>query len=251
MTTILRGAGVLAPKRTKRGTRPVSGRQIAYAEVEKRWLAAAAEVSEAVTAEFERLRAANDPRMAAPALGFSAPGGLLKPGNQPWPIAPIKYVNETRLHTRHYPDVLPFFAGVRSVFEIGVGAGFLLALLRDVHGARVSGVDIEVGENGVYDRMRAELGLTDAVSRYKVTSPAPIPIPEKTEAVAAFNPVFNLDWTPKDYDSFHAECQRHGVSRVFWFFNRGQLNPDIRGHLHGVGRFPITNIWPQFCVVVL
>lgn len=127
-------------------------------------------------------------------------------------VTPERFIT---VNTRY----LPHFQGINSVFEIGVGPGYLFSLLHDVMGIRITGVDV-AAENHAYASLRREIGIDHLVTECEVRSGHDIPIPEATEVVAAFHPVFHRNWTFDDHAWFVDHCRSKGVKAIYWRFNK-------------------------------
>jgi hypothetical protein len=204
-----------------------------------RLIAAGDKVGTSLLAEFEQLRAAGSPDATSRRLGFANESGALSPDGSRWPSAPIKYALDVREHVPKYVPYLRYFTDVRSAFDIGVGPAFLFTLLRDGMGIRMSGVDIELEQRGVYAALRRELSVCD-VWEHEVRADVEPPIPRGTEAVVAFWSTFDRGWSRHEHRQFVRMCRRNGVRTIFWRFNSGQPVPEVRQFYRQLGaRFPM------------
>ncbi len=157
----------------------------------------------------------------------------------------LAYALQPHYYLQRLYRYLPYFGGLDSVFEIGVGAGYMLALLRDLLGARVHGVDVKFAQLPVLVELRRELGLHDLVAERPVVAGAPIPIPEGTECVAAFHTVFNKYWDVAEHEWFLQECGRQLVGRrlVICYFNGGGFDdrPEVKALYDRRGDTPLPH----------
>ena len=209
--------------------------------------------------EFERLKS-DDPAMARSfEFGFANAYGELASDGSSHHQAPVKYLIKARSHVRKFYRFLPHIAHVSSVFEIGVGPGHLLKLLRDGFDVDIHGCDIEFERTMVYDRLRRALGIDRHVQEHVVTPYTEIPIRAGTEAVLAFWTAFNTKWKVREHEWFldflgERLCGRKLVAIRFnpKGFND---NPDVERLYHRRGNFPLnetaSELGGNFCVLEL
>jgi hypothetical protein len=86
-------------------------------------------------------------------------------------------------------------------------------------GIRITGVDV-AAEDHAYASLRREIGIDHLVTECEVRPGHDIPIPEATEVVAAFHPVFHRNWTFDDHAWFVDHCRSKGVRAIYWRFNK-------------------------------
>ncbi len=207
---------------------------------------AARTIREDFTKRFRAAVNANDPIAYSPELGFARKPQEIGPCGY-YPRAPIKFVYNPLSYLRKVGTYLPFFAGARSCYEIGVGVGYLLRALIDVYGIEARGCDVKLETLGVYREMRKLLGISHLVEEQWIISGQPIALPPGTEIVASFLSVFDNEWAIADYQWFFDEMKRHGVSKVLWLSNRN--DPEVRGYFSSMGgTFPCHN---RFVVIKL
>lgn len=207
------------------------------------------EVRDEFNERFKAAVKAEDPIAYSFELGFgNRPEDIGPQGFDP--KAPIKFAFKAPEHVGVVKRYLPFFRDVRSAYEIGVGAGYLLRGLIDVYDMDARGCDVQIKTRGVYREIRKRLGITDRVEEQKVVSHVPIRLPANTEAVICFLPVFDRDWSLDEYQWFHDELRRLRVSTVFWRLNRNE--PAVRDYLTSIGgAFPVKEDANRFCIVPL
>ncbi|MGQ0564042.1 MAG: hypothetical protein ACT4OK_03090 [Gemmobacter sp.] len=186
---------------------------------------------------------------------------------------PIKYAAFFRRYLDEKLPMLPTMAPLagRRVYEIGVGAGYMLYLLREVLGCDVYGCDIHAKTHEVYRPLRAALGVQDVTHDRAVVSGQPVGIAPGTEAVIATWPAFmkhrgpalpsedmegddESNWTLQDHQWFVNHCSDHltGARQVVLRFNRQGFVKDraVREFYHDIGTFPLRED-RRFCVIAL
>ncbi|WP_169833639.1 hypothetical protein, partial [Methylobrevis pamukkalensis] len=164
-----------------------------------------------------------------PLLGFGSREEDLGPAGYD-PKAPIKFAYQAKGAVGTVRRYLPYFAGVKSGFEIGVGAGYLMRALIDVQGIAMRGCDINIERLGVYKAIRAELGLTHLVTEQRIEPRRPVVLPPDTEAVIGFLPAWTAKWDLEDYQWFHADLKRQNIRRMYWQMNANIDKPEIRAY---------------------
>lgn len=222
--------------------------------VQQRIVAAGDRVAGRFRTHFDALLAAGSPDIRDRHLGFAGPNGELGPNNTPWPAAPFKYAIDVRAWVERHSNYLPFFAGVTSAFELGVGPGILFTLLKDALGIRISGIDVDVDRLAVFRAMRDELGISSLVSEHCVTAYRDIPIPAGTDAVVAFWTMFDLEWGVSEHRWFVDHCRAKEARRLFFRFNKTTPSDDVRAFYESVGgRFQKASkvMKRKFCIVEL
>lgn len=186
---------------------------------------------------------------------------------------PIKYAADFQ---RYLDEKLPFLPHLsalsgRKVYEIGVGAGFMLYLLRHVLDCDAYGCDIHALTHEIYRPLREALGVQAVTHDRAVVFGQPLGIAPGTEAVVATWPAFMrhaaraglagssdaetaAHWGVEQHAWFVSHCAEHltGARRLVLRFNRqGFLkNRAVRDFYHGIGTFPIRDD-PRFCVIAL
>ncbi len=206
-------------------------------------------IREDFTKRFQAAVSANDPIAYSRELGFGKKPEDIEPCGYD-PRAPIKFVYDPVGHLRKVGTYLPFFAAARSCYEIGVGVGYLLRALIDVHGIKASGCDVGLKTLGVYREMRKLLGVSHLVEEQRIVSGRPIALPAGTEIVTAFMSTFDHDWAIADYQWFFSEMKRHGVSKVLWLPNRNES--ETRDYFSSIGgTFPVKSNENRFVVIRL
>ncbi len=160
-------------------------------------------------------------------LGFAGKDGMLGPDGYD-PRAPVKFLVDARRYVHDDAHYLTFFRDLRKVFEIGVGTGYLFAMLKTLLGIDMHGVDIDLEKSVVFRDMRKEIGIADAVSEHRVMPRRPLPIPPGTEAVTAFRTMFNQGWSVADHEWFLADCAEKlsGRKLVIVNFNERPFRAD-------------------------
>lgn len=203
-------------------------------------IAAGERVAERLTAEFELLRACYDPEALSPRLGFARSvitpdSSLLAEDGSRWPSAPVKYAIEARRNVEMWREFLPYLRGIEAAFEIGVGPGYLFRLMMDLYGTRMTGCDVEIAQCGVYDTIRAALGVKHLVAEHFVAKRLSTPVTPGAEVVMAFALVF-------DY-GFHPDGTRWlwTVEDHEWFLN--DLAKQVTGRRQFICRF--NKRWPK------
>jgi len=166
------------------------------------------------TAEYERLMQDDPAAIHDRRYGFTDKEGVVN-----FERAPIKYAINARKHMQLKLRYLPFLEDVRSAFDIGVGSGQMLQLLRDVLGIAVTGIDSPEAEGAfLYEAFRKELCMVNDVRMFNLTAGVDVPIPHGT-AVLCLWPIFDRGWTVDEHAWFMDMCRRRGAERVIWRFN--------------------------------
>jgi hypothetical protein len=167
---------------------------------------------------------------------------------------PIKYAIDPPRFLRRFREYLPWLAGIGSLFEIGVGPGFLFHILRTAYGAQITGVDVDFSREWVYRDFRRALMIDHLVAERPVVSGEAIPIPPGAEAVIGFFTVFNEHWGVSDHQWFLDECaaKLSGKRLVILRFNPKGFDdaPEVRTWYRLRGDFPLASD-PNFCIVSL
>lgn len=194
-------------------------------------------VRDEFTARFKAAVAAGDPIAYSPELGFA---------NRPDEVdsigynkrAPIKFVYHAAAQMDLVKQYLPYFSGLSNCYEIGVGCGYLMKAMIDVHGIDAKGCDVELATRGVYRVMRDRLGIADRVEEQWILTRKPIRLPPGTEAVTTFMSVFDTKWDIPDYQWFIDDLRANGVRKVLWRPNRNE--PETRQLFSSLGaKFPV------------
>jgi hypothetical protein len=163
-------------------------------------------------------------------------GYVDKTGTVNFSRAPIKYALEAELHMSQKLRYLEFFQDVTSAFDIGVGAGQLLLLLRDAFGIPVTGIDAPDAKGAfLYRAFREALVIEDQVQMFEVVAGVDVPIPDGVDAVLCFYPIFDRGWGVEEHDWFVQMCRRHYAKKIYWRFLTQHLNPDIFKFYQGLG----------------
>ncbi|WP_003611473.1 MULTISPECIES: class I SAM-dependent methyltransferase [Methylosinus] len=191
-------------------------------------------------ARFEALKAAGDPEHLSPSLGFAGGGRTLGPDGGLNPVAPAKYFFDSPRLVDRFIDLLPYFEGPSTTFDIGVGPGTLLVLLREIYGQKVCGIDVELEQRGPYKALRQAYGLTDVVFEHWVRPFQGLPIPPGTEQVVVFSPAFHSEWKVPEYEFFIEDCRAKmtGPKRLILFFNLKGFTAEGRRYFAVAARRP-------------
>ncbi len=208
-----------------------------------------ARVEKAFVSEFERLKAEGSAQGFDIRFGFANGLGKLDTDR-----TAIKFVLRSNHFVTQKVRYLPYFKDVTSAFDIGVGPGHLFVLLQDVMGISVRGVDVANGPGEfLYRTLWQELGIADRVSIFAVRAGVDVPIPENTQAVLAFGPVFEKSWGEKEHSWFVEMCRSHGAQRLYWHFNKRDNFEEIVGYYRKWGaEFPREHLRdPGFCILRL
>ena len=120
----------------------------------------------------------------------------------------MKYLDEADVYIPRFYQFLPFFVGFDKVYEIGVGVGYFLYMLRNVLGIDAEGCDVDIQRKVVYREMRAALGLEPYTHQFKVQAGRELPIGPGVQALCAFYTVFNYDWRVAQHEWFLKECRQ-------------------------------------------
>lgn len=220
--------------------------QIARARI----LSAAQEVDAQLRAEFERLMRTDPQAAMSPALGFANHRGELGPDGFA-PSAMMKYVADAESYIRRFYAFLPFFAGLEKVYELGVGPGYLLLMLREVLGIDARGCDIGLADKAVFREVRRALGLEPHVEEFAVRASFPLPVEPGTQAICAFYTVFNDNWGVAEHQWFLEECRRvlSGPKLVILRLNPHGFTdrPEVFDFYHARADFPLPD--EGFCIL--
>jgi hypothetical protein len=161
-----------------------------------------------------------------------------------------KYVTSPEHFVRRARDELDFLERANVFFEIGPGPGFLMALLRECRGKRVTAIDAEMNERFYFRRLREAIGVQSLVSEHAVKAYQSIPIPNGAEAVIAFGTGIERDWGIEEHMWFLGECRAKltGPRLLFWRFLH--TNEAADAYYRSNARFPDKSK-KTFCVVEL
>jgi SAM-dependent methyltransferase len=204
-------------------------------------------------------------------LYYCSVGTLQDPANT-FRSGPIKYAAHYKRHLDEKLPLLPFMSDLAGckVYELGVGAGHLLFLLREVMGCDVYGCDIHAETHELYRPLREALGVQDVTHDREVRFGQPLGIEPGTEAVVCLGPVFMrriddaasvrsafaeaADWGVEEHEWFVNQCDEGltGARRMVIRFNRKGLmkNRPVLDYYRRIGTFPIRDD-PHFCVIAL
>jgi hypothetical protein len=211
---------------------------------EDKLAASAARVLGRIERELEAHGGLKADRRTLYRLGFSDRNGNLGEDGAAHPAAPVKFLARAPEFIHKDASYLPFFEGLKQVFEIGVGTGYLFAMLRNILKVEMWGVDVDLDKSTVFDEMRRELGIADRVFEHRVTRRVPLPIPPGTEAVTAFRATFHQGWSVADHEWFLADCREKltGARRAILFFNSRPLNenPAVVALYRRIGEMPLA-----------
>ena len=220
------------------------------AEIEAKLVKAAVRVRNRLDQEYESLKLTS-PDDAGLFYHNLVPSNRIYAGEIDEPVA-MKYLRHATGHVHKWVPILPFLSGLRKVYEIGVGPGYLFRMMMDYYSTDMVGCDIDPRKNLIFDKLRNELGIADRVQLHRVISGHDIPIPEGTEGLCAFWTVFNFGWSVADHAWFIEHCREKlvGEKRLVLLFNaRGYDDqPEIQEFYRNRARFPFleSDIAPRF-----
>lgn len=213
--------------------------------------------------EFDDLIRTDPARARSFSFGFANGKGELSedPRHRHHANAPFKYVRFPKQHTEKNLRYVEFIRSLSTEtdplrpYEIGVGPGYVMYMLRESLSVPVHGCDIRIQEEEVYKRIRFKLGLSDYVAEQRITYHIPIVVPANTNLIYAFWTVFNKGWSVVENEWFVKECSRvtRGTSKrlVMRFNAEGYLDkPEVIDFYRSVGRFPFDDD-STFCVIDL
>jgi len=161
-----------------------------------------------------------------------------------------KYLDGARNQVGKCRRFLPHLTGFDRAYEIGVGPGFLLKLLTDVHGVAIRGCDVGPDEALVFHAMHEELGIAELVQVHRVRPRQEIPIVEGSEALLAFKTFFCETYTVADYRWLLDHCRERlsGDKQVILLLNACCFDVDgVQAFFMGRAEFPLLdpNISPS------
>lgn len=227
-----------------------------YAAVKKRLITAAEKTAAEMYAEFDRLKAEDPAAIMDPERSFLWRDNL-GPDGGPHDHGRLKYVLDPKKHIRRHYRYLPYLTDLKGAkaFEIGVGVGYLFALMEGMLEARMSGCDVHVEERRVFREMREHLGIHDRVIEHEVAAGRDIPLPEGTEGVVSIWTGFNNEWGLDEHKWFidHLRGKLVGERIVAIRFNSAGYDgaPGVRDYFHGIGHYPLPADDARFCVMRL
>jgi hypothetical protein len=164
---------------------------------------------------------------------------------------PLKFVLAPETHIQRFYSYLEYLEGIRSAFEIGIGAGYFFVILQELLGIRMSGCDVPI-DNPVYRRMREKLGI-DALE-HAVTYGKDIPIPARTEAVIGTWTQFHRNWGLTEHEWFVDQCAAKLTGPRLLMLRFGlpgyENAAGVPEFYHQIGTFPMPRD-KYFCVIKL
>jgi hypothetical protein len=165
------------------------------------------------------------------------------------PDADSKYLLQTSTHVGYARNCSKYFSRVRSLFEIGPGPGFLLALLHE-QGKIIGACDARNSPRHFFVHLRTALGVQQFVIQNRVTAFQPIPIPSGTESLAAIYTGIDRTWGVREHEWFLDECSAKlsGAKRLVFGFQWPDPNTSTQKLYRSIGVFPDTG---GICVVDL
>lgn len=171
--------------------------------------------AERFIADFERLKADGSESLFDSRWGFVDGRGEIDLAR-----GAVKYAINVRGHVAQKLRYLPYFDGVTSALDIGVGPAQLFLLLQDGLGIRMYGIDRANSQGEfLYRAIWNSLGITGQITIMSVKAGADIPIPPNTDAVLAFWSNFDSGWGPAEHGWFVDHCRMKGAKRIYWRFN--------------------------------
>lgn len=203
--------------------------------------------AEKFIAEFERLKATGSEDLFDSRWGFIDGRGEIDLER-----GAVKYALNVRGHVAQKLRYLPYFDGISSALDIGVGPAQLFLLLQDALGIRMHGIDRAKSQGEfLYRAIWDDLGITDKIAIMEVKAGSDIPIPPNTDAVLAFWSNFDNGWGPAEHGWFVDHCRAKDAKHIYWRFNSHVDYAVIPAFYAKLGaQFPRERD-PGFCVLAL